>query len=141
MKKTAIASIAREKSCEYYSHPVDMSRSNYEVGFCDGYDYAAQFTPVWIDELTQEQKMELGIEIVAAMKASICNWSIEVGRIMALEDTFELTEADIVGSNEISIEHLPFHNSNIVPRERERLHKQALFAAESVISFLTNLLT
>jgi len=40
--KESIYSIAREKSAEYYGHGVDMTRSNYEVGFFDGYDYAKQ---------------------------------------------------------------------------------------------------
>lgn len=89
-------------------------------------------------ELTESETLQLGIEIVAAMKASLCDWDIEQGRFMALEDTFELTEADIVGSTEIAHEHLPFHNEKVVPFERERLHKQAIFAANTVIDLLNN---
>lgn len=37
--------------------------------------------------MKQEQKLELGIEIVAAMKASCYNWDIEEGRISALMET------------------------------------------------------
>lgn len=90
-------------------------------------------------KLTDEEKLKLGIEIVAAMKASICNWDLADGRIMVLEDTFELTEDDLNKLTDISAEHLEFHNTKVVPFERDRLHKQANFAAEAVLNFLNNL--
>jgi hypothetical protein len=78
-------------------------------------------------ELNDTNLLELGIEIVAAMKANCYSVSIEDGRIMALEET---RESDYEG--------LP-DAKTYATRERERLEKQALFVAKIALEKIESL--
>ena len=87
--------------------------------------------------MTEEEKLALGIEIVAAMKASVYGLDIEDGRILALENT----ETDrIEGMTSEEWEQLPAVRREIkirmVNAEREALHKQAMFVAEATLKHL-----
>jgi len=84
--------------------------------------------------MSNEQKLELGIEVISAMKASAYNTDIETGRLMALEDT----ELDKLGTH--SFEEYQKLDSELKERiknfqisQKENLHKQALFIADIVI--------
>jgi hypothetical protein len=84
--------------------------------------------------MSNEQKLELGIEVISAMKASAYNTDIETGRLMALEDT----ELDKLGTH--SFEEYEKLDSELKERiknfqisQKENLHKQALFIADIVI--------
>ena len=84
--------------------------------------------------MTDDQKLEFGIEIVSAMKASAYDVDIEDGRIMALEET----EVDrMEGVTPEYWKSLPDEDksrfTNIATLEKERLHKQALFVADIAI--------
>ena len=78
-------------------------------------------------KLNDTNLLELGIEIVAAMKASCYSVSIEDGRIMALEET---RESDYEGLPDAKI---------YATRERERLEKQALFVAKIALEKIESL--
>lgn len=84
--------------------------------------------------MNPEQKLELGIEIVAAMKASISsNPDIEAGRIDALENT-EVDRFEVFTYEEFC--ELPKerqeHLKGVAKRCKEHLHKQALYVADVV---------
>lgn len=66
-------------------------------------------------ELTEEQLTKLGIEIIAGMKASAYEVPIELGRIMALEDT------------DTSIEFSSEEHRRFVSHNKLRLERQAQF--------------
>lgn len=90
--------------------------------------------------MTDVQKLEFGIEIVAAMKASAYNTDIESGRLMALEDT----ELDRLGTHTLdeynSLENdLKSKIKDFQERQKKQLHKQALFVADVALSFLNAL--
>lgn len=87
--------------------------------------------------MTDDQKLEFGIEIVSAMKASAYDMPIEDGRILALQGT----EID-------RIEDFAFEDFDSLPddkkefykkwasREKEILHEQAMFVAGIAIEKL-----
>lgn len=84
--------------------------------------------------MTNDQKLELGIEIVSAMKASAYDVPIEDGRIMALENT------EIDRMDGVTPEYWKFLSdedkakfTEIAALEKECLHKQALFVADIAI--------
>lgn len=70
------------------------------------------------------------------MKASCYNWDIEDGRIMALEDT------EVQYIIELDYNSLGEEDKNIVnkslEKNKERLHKQALFVADITLKYLEN---
>ena len=84
--------------------------------------------------MTEDQKLEFGIEIVSAMKASAYGVPIEDGRIMALEGT-EIDRLD-----DIDFDSLPGKDKSFArkyaARNKERLHEQAMFVADIVIEKL-----
>jgi len=84
---------------------------------------------------TKEDKLALGIEIVAAMKASAYNATIEDGRLMALDETepehFECYKNGTTPECQIW--------GKIAKQEKERLHEQALFVAEITLSKIIEL--
>lgn len=91
--------------------------------------------PLKTKELTQEQKLDFGIEIVSAMKASCYNWDIEEGRIDALMET-EIDRME--GVDQIMWESFTDEQKERFRQhciwEKERLHKQALYVAEIAIT-------
>ncbi|PSR54174.1 hypothetical protein AHMF7605_11900 [Adhaeribacter arboris] len=93
-------------------------------------NYLAQATP-----LTEEQKFDLGIEIIAGMKAEMAGGDMEEGRYLALEDTefsqSEYEEALKEGFGNHYIKHIQFN--------KERLHKQAYFMAEVALNKLISM--
>lgn len=90
--------------------------------------------------MNQEQKLEFGIEIVAAMKATCYNWDIEEGRIDALMET-EIDRLEGVSVEEFNTwdESLKLRVIDSCKREKERLHKQAMFVAEIAIAKYKNI--
>lgn len=82
-------------------------------------------------------KLELGIELVAGMKASCANWDIEGGRIDALMNT----EIDRV--EDLYFDRLPEETKNYwkieCKREKERLHKQAMYVADIMLKKLESM--
>jgi uncharacterized protein (DUF885 family) len=90
--------------------------------------------------MTQDQKLELGIEIVAAMKASAYEMSIEDGRIMALQDT-ELDRLSDFTVKEFENLEETFKRKvqKFQELEKERLHNQAFFVAEIALEKLAQL--
>jgi hypothetical protein len=87
--------------------------------------------------MTDIEKLNFGIEIIAAMKASVYNETIEVGRILALEGT----EVDRIEN--ITPEYwnsLSKKNKDILTLsaslEKERLYKQAIFVVDIALKFL-----
>ena len=89
-----------------------------------------------VEYMTNDQKLELGIEIVSAMKASAYDVSIEEGRIMALENT-ELDRMEELYSLEelsesVKGEKMEFYKK-WTSREKELLHKQAMFVADIAV--------
>jgi hypothetical protein len=90
--------------------------------------------------MTDIQKLEFGIEIVSAMKASAYDTDIESGRLMALEDT----ELDRLGTHTLDEynlldDDLKAKIKNFQERQKEQLHKQALFVADVALGFLNAL--
>ena len=90
--------------------------------------------------LTEEQLIELGIEIVSAMKADVYNMSIEDGRIDALTNTeidrlgdFTIDEFNQFPSDRKSMMIQFAHN------QKERLHRQALFVATATLKYLADM--
>ena len=92
----------------------------------------------WIKELenvlsiiSDDKQLELGIEIVSAMKASCYNYDIEEGRIIALEGT-EIDNMEGVtpemwdNFTDVNKERYTV----ICLAEKEILHKQAMFVAK-----------
>ena len=79
--------------------------------------------------------LELGIEIVAAMKASLWDWDIESGRMDALSDT----EIDRLSDLDMPFEEYSPEDkemlTNVAIKEKERLHKQAEFAAKCTLDW------
>ena len=79
--------------------------------------------------LKKAEKIELGIEIISAMKANVYDVSIEQGRIMALDETepthFESYDTSRPDSRQWEA---------VAKRNKCRLHQQALFVAEASIS-------
>jgi len=90
-------------------------------------------------DLNDKKKLEFGIEIVAAMQASTSNWDIEYGRIETLADTEidRLEEIELEEFNSFTPE-VQERITKFCQREKERLHKQALFAADIALKFLKN---
>ncbi len=88
--------------------------------------------------MNRREKLEFGIEIVAAMKASAYGVSIEDGRIMALENTeFNKEEYKKTGINEIPITEIEIESRQKYCRsEKKRLHKQAFFVADIALKKL-----
>lgn len=87
--------------------------------------------------MENNKKLELGIEIVAAMKASCYNCSIAEGRALAIEET----EVDrMEGITPEYWKNLPQEDqkryTKIAAYEKERLHKQAMFVAEITLEKL-----
>lgn len=82
--------------------------------------------------MTNDQKLELGIEIVSAMKASAYGVGILDGRIMALEGT----EVDKMENT--PEQSKPFY-IDYCKREKERLHEQAMFVADIVLKKIKEL--
>lgn len=93
--------------------------------------------PTSIRSFNQQQKLELGIEIVAAMKASAYHTTIEDGRLMALEDT-EMDRLAQLTPQEYS--QLPDEDKervqDMVIFERRCLHKQAFFVVDAALAKL-----
>ena len=83
--------------------------------------------------------LKLGIEAISLIKADgLYNQDLEAGRADTLSDTEpvtieELTEIDGVEADE---EHLKFYNDILVPKERDRLHKQAYYVAKGLVEYL-----
>ena len=80
------------------------------------------------------KKLELGIEIISAMKASAYNTDIETGRLMTLEDT----ELDRLGTHTLEEynsldDDLKQKIKQFQSSQKVKLHKQALFIADIVI--------
>lgn len=90
-------------------------------------------------EMNDEQLLAFGIEAVSLIKADgLYNGDIEAGRADALSDTFEVTKEELekIDGCVVDDEHLTFYNTVVVPKERERLHKQARFVAAGIIQYL-----
>ena len=83
--------------------------------------------------MSEQEKLELGITLVGALKANAYNCTLEDGILMALEgtelDRLPQEEIDIVKSNGKGIKTI----KAVVERERKFLHKQALTLAEAAI--------
>lgn len=79
-------------------------------------------------------KLEFGIEIIAAMKASCRDWNIETGRALALENT----EPNLV--EDIDFEKCDDEQKEmcviVAKVEKEKLHKQALYVADIALDYL-----
>lgn len=82
--------------------------------------------------MQKEQKLELGIEIIAGMKASAYNVSIEEGRLMALDET-EPTHF-ISYKNGKTPECKQWEM--VAKRTKHRLQKQAIFIADLALAKL-----
>lgn len=85
--------------------------------------------------MTPAQKLALGIEIVAAMKASAYNVSIEIGRAYALDGT----EPHLISDEEskfLKENKEKYWDRHILrcKRDKEILHKQALFVADIALA-------
>ena len=90
--------------------------------------------------MTDDQKLELGIEIVSAMKASAYGVPIEDGRIMALQET-EVDRMEGVTPEywkSLSDENMAIF-TNIAAFEKKRLHKRAMFVADIALKRLEQL--
>ena len=95
---------------------------------------------VYFTIMTDVQKLEFGIEIVSAMKASSYNTDIESGRTMALEDT----ELDRLGTHTVEEynsldDDLKDKIKSFQVSQTKRLHEQALFVADVALGFLNAL--
>lgn len=82
-----------------------------------------------------DKKIEFGIEIISAMKASAYNTDIDMGRHMALEDT----ELDRLGTHtfeEYEKENDDFKKviRDFQMGQKKRLHEQAIFVADIAIN-------
>lgn len=82
--------------------------------------------------MTKEQRLELGIEIVAGMKASAYNVSIEEGRTMAIHETDPTHFEWYKGGTTPECKQWEL----VAKREKHRLHEQALFIADIVLTKL-----
>ncbi len=81
-------------------------------------------------ELNDQQLLELGIEIVSAMKADTYGASIEDGRLMALEDT----------APEYTLEYDPADPPiRYIASMKTRLHEQAVFVAKATMKKLNDM--
>jgi hypothetical protein len=80
--------------------------------------------------MTEDQKIEFGIEIISGMKASAYGVSLEEGRLMALEDT-EIDKCDY-SEGEVPIEKV----KKYCDRNREILLIQAKFISEIALNKL-----
>jgi len=85
--------------------------------------------------MKEENKLKLGIEIIAGMKASAYNCSIEDGRTMALEgteiDNFELMTPEYFETLK------EFDKKKMVKMatdNKKRLHEQAIFIADIALN-------
>ena len=87
--------------------------------------------------MTEDQKLEFGIEIVSAMKASAYDMPIEDGRIMALQGTEidRIEDFAFEDFDSLSDEKKEWYKK-WVSREKETLHKQAMFVADIAIEKL-----
>ena len=79
--------------------------------------------------MKKEQLLELGIEIVAAMKASCYNCDIEIGRDIALEET-EIERMEGYKHWNSFDKNTKLRYKDAAKREKKRLHKQALYVAK-----------
>jgi|GEM_PF-5702317 len=91
-------------------------------------------------EVKGEEKhlLDLGIEAISLIKADgLYNQDIEAGRADALSDTEPVTHEELAAIDgvEPDPEHLKFYNETLVPKERARLHKQALYVAKGIIEW------
>ncbi len=90
--------------------------------------------------MTDDQKIELGIEIISAMKASAYDCSIEIGRIYALEgtevDKFELITTEYF---ETLQEDEKNRLKEMAVTNKKRLHEQAIFIADIAINKLNQI--
>lgn len=76
--------------------------------------------------LTEKQKYELGLNIIAGMKANAYDVNFETGMAYALQET-----RDEEASSE---KHLEW-----IKKNRKRLHSQALYIADVAINALNNI--
>lgn len=87
-------------------------------------------------EYTEQDRLELGIEIVAAMKANVYKVPIEDGRDMALEET----ELDRMGHSAAALESMdPSQLERLrafAARRKEELNQQAMFVADAAIAYM-----
>ena len=88
--------------------------------------------------MTDKERLAFGIEIVSAMKASCYDWTIESGRI----DTLMETEIDTMECftqqwwDSLSYDEQVSYEK-YCKREKERLHKQAMFVADIALKYLS----
>ena len=83
--------------------------------------------------MKRKDKLALGIEIVAAMKASDYDTDIETGRIMAIEDT----EFNRVIKPKAITEEEKQKIINWCKLEKKRLYKQAFYVADITLKKLS----
>lgn len=84
--------------------------------------------------LTQEQLLDLGIELVAALQANLYNTTLEEGRKYALDETEVDEESEEYQNPEIRDRYVGF-----VEFQRERLHQQALLLANTAVAKIQQL--
>jgi len=89
---------------------------------------------------TDDKILELGIEIIAAMKASCYDWNIETGRILALSETEinrmeDITPEDLKNLSAAGLARLKL----VANFEKDRLHKQAKYVAKITLEKLKSL--
>lgn len=91
----------------------------------------------FLRQMTKQEILDLGIEIVSAMKATCYNWDMEEGRIDALMET-EIDRLEGVGVEEFNTwdDDLKLRVIASCKREKERLHKQAIFVANATIDYI-----
>lgn len=93
-------------------------------------------------KLSEDEKLELGIEIIAAIKANCYNVDIEEGRIMALEGT-EI-DRTIEGSDKESWDNCSDETKKMIEalcmREKKRLHNQAYYVSNIALKKIVEIL-
>ena len=80
--------------------------------------------------------LKLGIEIVAAMKASCYDWNIETGRILALEETEIDRMEGVTEIWETLDDYSKKRYTELAKQEKERLHNQANFVAKITVDWI-----
>jgi len=92
--------------------------------------------------MTEEQKLQLGIEIVSAMKASSSQFEfdIEAGRFDALYDTEVDSFCEAMGIDyNAQPDEQKERMAYICKIKKDRLHKQALFVADIALAKIEEL--
>jgi len=86
-------------------------------------------------ELTDEQKLAFGLELVAALHANLNNGDMEYGRLRALWQT-DVSHHDDYDQWETFSEEKKERRRKMAQREKDRLYKQANFLAEVAQTYI-----